>query len=551
MTLELDLEFINYELSSREHEFQAIVNPVDLDFLQYLELIGMCGIFNLEILETRNYVLFNATDDDGGNSIQAINFIKQGNHLKISGLSPDFQIIAPNITIEDTGLSTEVLFSDYNETCYFIDNKSMECEYEIIYDFGDGTIITGNFTYVEHNYTNTGYYLLKVLANNGASISRHSLLIKIINIPPNIGFVDGNTNISEDNILKLKLNEIFDTKSDISTLKYFIDYKDGFVSYKDSGKTIQHIYRKSGNYNLTIKCIDDNGYFMDKIINIEVENRPPILSDIFKIEGLEGNVIICDPIVYDSLYDRQHLTYQWIFDSTIITKKQLNFWSPVQQYKANLTVIDFEGSVFQYNTTISFLNYPTQVITNNYIFYGAEDYIQLEAYALDAFTSIPNLRFEWRINSSQITNGYGITSSVEAFVNKTGFYLCTVEIFDEMNKGYGSNFQITSSIDSDGDNLPDIIEEIYDISDEDEDSDGDHITDWYEINIYGTDPGSIDTDGDGLVDGYCPELGIYGIGELLIGTDPLSQDTDNDNLSDYIEYFGWNITTDFYYLRGI
>lgn len=55
------------------------------------------------------------------------------------------------------------------------------------------------------------------------------------------------------------------------------------------------------------------------------------------------------------------------------------------------------------------------------------------------------------------------------------------------------------------------------------DTDGDGLTDWEEVNKYGTDPLNPDTDGDGLKDG--PEVHQY-------TTDPLNPDTDLDGLSD-------------------
>lgn len=58
------------------------------------------------------------------------------------------------------------------------------------------------------------------------------------------------------------------------------------------------------------------------------------------------------------------------------------------------------------------------------------------------------------------------------------------------------------------------------------DSDGDGLTDWEEIHVYGTDPYNPDTDGDGLTD--YEEVKIY-------GTDPLNPDTDYDGLTDYEE----------------
>ncbi|MCA9450557.1 MAG: outer membrane beta-barrel protein, partial [Candidatus Omnitrophica bacterium] len=55
------------------------------------------------------------------------------------------------------------------------------------------------------------------------------------------------------------------------------------------------------------------------------------------------------------------------------------------------------------------------------------------------------------------------------------------------------------------------------------DSDGDGLTDFDEINKYKTDPRNPDTDGDGLTDGE--EV-------LKYGTDPLNPDTDGDDLKD-------------------
>ncbi len=66
-------------------------------------------------------------------------------------------------------------------------------------------------------------------------------------------------------------------------------------------------------------------------------------------------------------------------------------------------------------------------------------------------------------------------------------------------------FRLGSRLDSDGDGLPDALENL----------------------VYGSDPNLTDTDGDGLQDGE----------ELSIGTDPASNDTDGDGLSDAEELF--------------
>lgn len=59
-----------------------------------------------------------------------------------------------------------------------------------------------------------------------------------------------------------------------------------------------------------------------------------------------------------------------------------------------------------------------------------------------------------------------------------------------------------------------------------EDSDGDGLIDWDEINLYGTDPDDSDTDNDGLSDG--DEVRMY-------ATDPNDVDSDNDGQNDNLE----------------
>ena len=65
--------------------------------------------------------------------------------------------------------------------------------------------------------------------------------------------------------------------------------------------------------------------------------------------------------------------------------------------------------------------------------------------------------------------------------------------------------------------------------DTDIDSDGDGLTDSYEINVSHTNPFNPDTDGDGLTDGQ--EVNDY-------HTNPLLADTDGDGLTDYEEVNG-------------
>lgn len=84
-------------------------------------------------------------------------------------------------------------------------------------------------------------------------------------------------------------------------------------------------------------------------------------------------------------------------------------------------------------------------------------------------------------------------------------------------------------MDSDGDGLSDYDEiYVYGTDPLDPDTDGDGLTDYEEVMVYGTDPLNPDTDGDGLSD--YDEINEY-------GTDPLNPDTDGDGLTDYEEIY--------------
>ena len=80
------------------------------------------------------------------------------------------------------------------------------------------------------------------------------------------------------------------------------------------------------------------------------------------------------------------------------------------------------------------------------------------------------------------------------------------------------------------------------------DSDGDGLSNTFELLILGTDPNSIDTDGDGLVDGNDGVVSVgeddididvngdgFIDGELTEGTDPTKEDSDGDLLEDGLE----------------
>ena len=87
-------------------------------------------------------------------------------------------------------------------------------------------------------------------------------------------------------------------------------------------------------------------------------------------------------------------------------------------------------------------------------------------------------------------------------------------------------------LDSDGDGLPDIYENMIGTDLNNPDTDGDGLTDYQEVYITGTDPTKYDSVTDGVSDADADpdEDGLTNAQEIELGTDPQNDDTDGDGL---------------------
>lgn len=95
--------------------------------------------------------------------------------------------------------------------------------------------------------------------------------------------------------------------------------------------------------------------------------------------------------------------------------------------------------------------------------------------------------------------------------------------------------------DSDGDGLPDMMENDYLTDSNNPDTDGDGLPDLYEVASTNTDPLKPDTDENSVRDGQedFDEDQLNNLQEYNAGTNPLDADTDHDGLKDYEELNGY------------
>lgn len=194
---------------------------------------------------------------------------------------------------------------------------------------------------------------------------------------------------------------------------------------------------------------------------------------------------------------------------------------------------------------------------------GTESDIEVELYAFGEYNSDANsIDMEWYTNyknssyeiwssddnvnytsvavvSDATTYQYPITDDFETKyfkVSLTTNYGERIEsvpfVVTKTEDGYSVDF-----LDSDGDGLPDIYENMISTDLNNPDTDGDGLTDYQEVYITGTDSTKYDsvTEGVSDADADSDSDGLTNAQEIELGTDPRNDDTDNDGLSDYDE----------------
>ena len=129
--------------------------------------------------------------------------------------------------------------------------------------------------------------------------------------------------------------------------------------------------------------------------------------------------------------------------------------------------------------------------------------------------------------------GFSADKSATENANAENFVLTAV-VVGESTLEYPNFDDIDYELDSDSDGLPDYYEDILGTDKNNPDTDGDGLTDGYEVFYLGTDPLKADSDDNGVNDGdEDPDNdGLSNLKEYELGTDPNNADTDGDGLTD-------------------
>jgi PKD repeat protein len=210
--------------------------------------------------------------------------------------------------------------NDYRQDGYtdniieFSNSRSYDMDNQIAaysWDFGDGaTSVEKNPV---HQYKNSGTYLvvLTVTDNSGSRSSKDSDL-RFVTIHINNSPVAVLENESLSGVASVLLNGKKSRDPDGDSLSYAWDFGDGQTG---SGVRVQHTYRTSGNYRVTLRVTDDSGmeesFDTDNVL-VKV-NSPPIAAFAAEPRVSSGRVHFSAGASRDR--DGQIRGYLWSFDN--------------------------------------------------------------------------------------------------------------------------------------------------------------------------------------------------------------------------------------------
>ncbi|MFX0037496.1 MAG: PKD domain-containing protein, partial [Candidatus Hermodarchaeota archaeon] len=451
---------------------------------------------------------------------------------------------------------TDIKFTADLSTDTINDNNSLQ----YLWNWGDNTASWGK--YVSHSYYNHGSYLvsLTVIDDDGVS-DTYSQVVAISppissNLPiynstcsgPYIAIGPFIDKVYEDEIVQFTA----EVNQNITDFRVLWSFGDGTYSYE---RAPTHAWSNVGSYIVKLEVIDSEDQCYVRTKPITIKEKAPEIAGPYNFQGIEGQALVLDVEVYDSIIDTPYLEYTWYNQHNMVfsNEKKPTLILGKGTYTYRLEVSDPSGMVSSHEISVIIHPISHELFIPNYMYHGTPGKeLTVRAYLHDTAMNNSEYTYYWNIKqgntilktSQRCSTHY---HQISFICTTTTIYQGQVKVVDSSGNAKVSTFQIYSIIDSSHDGVNDEYEDmlqLYTASpyEADEDSDNDHLPDNYERTVSNTSCFASDTDDDGLYDGYDDT----GVGELTIGTDPLKYDTDGDLLKDSIEYYGWEISINYF-----
>jgi hypothetical protein len=444
-----------------------------------------------------------------------------------------------------------------------IDTVNDKNSLQYLWNWGDNTVSWGK--YVSHTYSSPGSYNVSLYVMDDDAVS--DVYSQFITIEEELSSdipIYNSTSKEPYIAIGTFLEEVYEDEEVQFTSEInqnYTDFRikwsfgDGTYSYERSPK---HAWSEVGIYDIILEVIDNQGQIHSKNKNITIKDKAPEIKGPFNFQAVEGQALVLDVEVYDSIKDIPHLAYKWYDhkNNLISTEKKPVLMLSEGRYTYWLNVSDRSGLTSSQEITIEILPISHEIYVPSYMYHGAPGFsIQLRAYLYDTCIEPEEYEFFWTIKhgntqleTSQITGDF---HQILFTCSKTAIYQGEVKVVDLNGNARVAPFEIYSFIDSQVNGIIDEYEYMLHTSglqtaSGEEDSDGDNLPDVYEDTVSFTNKFNPDTDSDGLWDGYDSS----GVGELTLATNPNKEDSDDDGLTDYREYYGWDLSINYFENRS-
>ncbi len=213
-----------------------------------------------------------------------------------------------------------------------------------MWDFGDGSSTSWyGSPDATHTYTKQGVYnaLCTVKDNDGAT-DEITVLVDVLNVPPEIEEISTPTEVFEDEYFTLHVSAT-DTMSDRGSLVYSYDLGDGRIII--CGASLEASYSDSGYHDIVITVVDDDGASDSYELTIYVSNQAPSCSiDVSSTYVNEDDILHFHAVdIDDTAGDLPDLTLVWEMGDGTVINDQMEFdhtYSRRGSYRVRLMVSD-------------------------------------------------------------------------------------------------------------------------------------------------------------------------------------------------------------------
>ncbi|MBD3196348.1 MAG: PKD domain-containing protein, partial [Candidatus Lokiarchaeota archaeon] len=220
---------------------------------------------------------------------------------------------------------------------------------------GDGTLLNGSTVQYSWNYS-AQYPVTLYLSDDQDAVNYAVEFINISNVPPVANFTCPDL-IYKDQSITFNASSSLDTPSDIESLKHYWSFGDGVVA---KGDMVEHTFTRSGNYNVTLTVIDDDGAKDSHSKILHVNNIAPTIDLSPKnLSVFEGDTTTFYADSNDTITDFQVLNYTW--DNGAKGWQNSRLWTDDGTENISVMVSDPEALWAQDFTSVLVENLPPEI----------------------------------------------------------------------------------------------------------------------------------------------------------------------------------------------